>query len=221
MSNIKSNKLKNNEKIFDLEFENHIVEVHYKKIKYARIRINKDGTILLSAPFFYSIKNIFEMLQKYKIWLDVTVQKQQNLKLQNNQVQILGKIYTLTLDPLVTNLKIRDDEILTCSMDKFEDYKLKLAKSEFQEIIDKFLPLIKRDVKRIVVRKMSTRWGSCNYKKGYINLNLHLIEKNHKFVEYVILHELAHLVFPHHQNSFYEFIEKIMPDYKERQKDKI
>ena len=53
-------------------------------------------------------------------------------------------------------------------------------------------------------------------KKGYINLNLELITKEPRFIEYVVLHELAHLVFSHHKKSFYQLIENFMPDYKER-----
>ncbi|MBQ7270076.1 MAG: M48 family metallopeptidase, partial [Campylobacter sp.] len=59
-------------------------------------------------------------------------------------------------------------------------------------------------------------WGSCNHKKGYINLSLNLVKKDLKFIEYVVLHELTHLIYPHHRNEFYAFIAKIMPDFKER-----
>ena len=65
---------------------------------------------------------------------------------------------------------------------------------------------------------MTTRWGSCNSRKGYINLSLNLIEKAPDLVEYVVLHELAHLIYPHHQKSFYDFIAKLMPDFKAREK---
>jgi predicted metal-dependent hydrolase len=68
---------------------------------------------------------------------------------------------------------------------------------------------------------MHSRWGSCNSKKGYINLNLYLIRKDIRFIEYVILHELAHLIHPNHSKDFYRFIENIMPDFKERIKNGI
>ena len=63
---------------------------------------------------------------------------------------------------------------------------------------------------------MRTRWGSCNKAKGYINLNLDLITKKKEFIEYVVLHELAHLVYANHSKDFYALISKHMPDYKAR-----
>lgn len=66
---------------------------------------------------------------------------------------------------------------------------------------------------------MQTRWGSCNYHKAYINLNLRLLQKSLKAIEYVILHELAHLKFPNHGKEFYAFIEYFMGDFRQREKE--
>lgn len=71
---------------------------------------------------------------------------------------------------------------------------------------------------RVSVKTMTTRWGSCNSKKGYINLSTRLIHKPLVAIEYVILHELTHLKFPHHQASFYAHIERLMPDFKARER---
>ena len=73
-------------------------------------------------------------------------------------------------------------------------------------------------ISRVSVKMMKTRWGSCNSKKGYINLSIRLIHKPFSAIEYVILHELTHLKFPHHQASFYAHIAGLMPDYKERER---
>ncbi|EGK7562189.1 M48 family metallopeptidase, partial [Campylobacter coli] len=66
---------------------------------------------------------------------------------------------------------------------------------------------------------MKTRWGSCNHKKGYINLNLRLLEKNLRAIEYVILHELSHIKFPNHSKEFYDFIHSFMSDFRQREKE--
>ena len=73
-------------------------------------------------------------------------------------------------------------------------------------------------ISRVSVKMMKTRWGSCNSKKGYINLSTRLIHKPFGAIEYVILHELTHLKFPHHQPSFYAHIAGLMPDYKARER---
>ena len=111
-----------------------------------------------------------------------------------------------------------DGEIYAPGLAALENCKKAFAKRIYGHLIAKFAPTVNRKINRVVVRKMTTRWGSCNSRKGYINLSLNLIEKAPDLVEYVVLHELAHLIYPHHQKSFYDFIAKLMPDFKAREK---
>jgi len=63
---------------------------------------------------------------------------------------------------------------------------------------------------------MKTRWGSCNSKKSKINMNRHLIAAKKTEVEYVMLHELVHLIHPNHSKDFYNLLGILMPDYLKR-----
>ncbi len=110
-----------------------------------------------------------------------------------------------------------DGKIYAPSLAALENYKKAFARRVYEHFIAKFAPAVNRKINRVVVRKMTTRWGSCNSRKGYINLSLNLIEKAPELVEYVVLHELAHLIYPHHQKSFYNFIAELMPDFKTRE----
>ena len=111
-----------------------------------------------------------------------------------------------------------DGEIYAARLAALENYKKAFARRICGHFIAKFAPAVNRKINRVVVRKMTTRWGSCNSRKGYINLSLNLIEKAPDLVEYVVLHELAHLIYPHHQKSFYDFIAKLMHNFKAREK---
>lgn len=111
-----------------------------------------------------------------------------------------------------------DGEIYAASLAALENYKKTFARRIYGHFITKFAPAVNRKINRVVVRKMTTRWGSCNSRKGYINLSLNLIEKAPELVEYVVLHELTHLIYPHHQKSFYDFIAALMPDFRSREK---
>lgn len=111
-----------------------------------------------------------------------------------------------------------DGKIYAASLAALENYKKAFARRIYGHFIAKFAPAVNRKINRVVVRKMTTRWGSCNSRKGYINLSLNLIEKAPELVEYVVLHELAHLIYPHHQKSFYGFIAALMPDFRSREK---
>ena len=68
------------------------------------------------------------------------------------------------------------------------------------------------------VRDMHTRWGSCSLKTRRITLNLKLFHKADPCVEYVIVHELCHLIHPDHGKEFYALLEKELPDWKSRRK---
>ena len=71
----------------------------------------------------------------------------------------------------------------------------------------------------LVFRKMRSRWGSCMPSQERICLNKLLGCVDICGIEYVVLHELAHLVHPNHSKDFYKLIEKYMPDYRRRKKE--
>ena len=99
---------------------------------------------------------------------------------------------------------------------EFAAFKKAFALELYLRYIEKFSPRIGRKIARVRVRKMQTRWGSCNHTKGYLNFSLSLIERDPRFVEYVVLHELAHLVHANHGADFYALIAQIMPDFRAR-----
>jgi hypothetical protein len=90
------------------------------------------------------------------------------------------------------------------------------AKMKFAEIAE---PLIKRfevygvRPSGLFIQDMATRWGSCT-PKGKIILNPELIQASKGCIEYVIVHELCHLVHHDHTRKFFELQEKEMPDWK-------
>jgi hypothetical protein len=86
----------------------------------------------------------------------------------------------------------------------------------FKKAIEKYKLIVKEEIETVRVREMKTRWGSCNPAKGYINLNLKLIEKPTECIEYVVFHELAHLVHADHSAKFYNYLNLFMSDWKRR-----
>ena len=102
------------------------------------------------------------------------------------------------------------------SESEFAAFKKAFALELYLRYIEKFSPRIGRKIARVRVRKMQTRWGSCNHAKGYLNFSLSLIERDPRFVEYVVLHELAHLIHANHGADFYALIAQIMPDFRAR-----
>jgi len=66
------------------------------------------------------------------------------------------------------------------------------------------------------LRKMKTQWGNCHYRQGYITLNTALAACPQELQDYVCLHELVHFLHPDHGRSFYETMDRLMPDWKLR-----
>jgi predicted metal-dependent hydrolase len=73
-------------------------------------------------------------------------------------------------------------------------------------------------VQRIYYRKMKSHWGSCNYTRKTIRLNTELAKKAPQCLEYVILHELVHILEPSHNLNFYRLMDKHLPSWKDIRK---
>ena len=90
-----------------------------------------------------------------------------------------------------------------------------------QKISEIALPMMKRFEKKheipsiIYFREMPTRWGSCTVKNKLI-FNPRLIHLPKRCIEYVIMHELCHLIYKHHNRDFFDFLTLKMPDWKKR-----
>jgi hypothetical protein len=66
---------------------------------------------------------------------------------------------------------------------------------------------------------MKTKWGSCNHRAGHIRLNTELAKKPQDLLEYVVVHEMVHLLEPTHSERFVEIIEKHYPTWREAREE--
>lgn len=197
------------------EFE---IKESKKAVKYLRLKVGQSGEISLSIPLGTKENHILEFLEKNLEWLRKTSAKikAKNSAKNENQVEFLGSNYELIIDKKASGVSIELFSIKAASKADFRRFCDQKAKELLNASIARFAPLIARPINHISFKRMRTRWGSCNKAKGYINLNLDLITKKKEFIEYVVLHELAHLVHANHSKDFYALISKHMPDYKAR-----
>ena len=197
------------------EFE---IKESKKAVKYLRLKVGQSGEISLSIPLRTKENHILEFLEKNLEWLRKTSAKikAKNSAKNENQVEFLGGSYELIIDKKASGVSIELFSIKAASKADFRRFCDEKAKELLNASIARFAPLIARPINHISFKHMRTRWGSCNKVKGYINLNLDLITKKKEFIEYVVLHELAHLVHANHSKDFYALISKHMPDYKAR-----
>ena len=92
-------------------------------------------------------------------------------------------------------------------------------KDRMRAYVDHILPMYEAKIGvragRVVLRRMKSRWGSCQPQTGRICLNLELMTKPEPCLHYVLVHELVHLLEPNHNQRFYAWMDWFMSDWKE------
>lgn len=82
-------------------------------------------------------------------------------------------------------------------------------------LLSKWEPRLGVRVNAYFLQRMKTKWGSCNHRAGHIRLNTELVKKPKDLVEYVVVHELIHLIEPKHNDRFFALLEKHWPYWRE------
>lgn len=119
------------------------------------------------------------------------------------QVAYLGKLYNLHLDDDVDNTK----ELLV------KWYKQE-AKKVLPPKVSHYAAQYNLVYRKLKITSARTRWGSCN-SLGNLSLSWRLVMLPPEIIDYVIIHELAHLVHLDHSRNFWQKVQSIMPDYKD------
>lgn len=95
-----------------------------------------------------------------------------------------------------------------------ESWQREQLKKALNTLIDKWQPIMGVKVHQVFIQKMKTRWGSCNTGSASLRLNSELAKKPKSCLEYVLVHEMAHLIEPTHNNHFIALMDKYMPDWR-------
>ena len=91
-------------------------------------------------------------------------------------------------------------------------------KKVIPELLDKWQPIVGKKAKSWGVKKMKTKWGSCNIEQRRVWLNLELAKKPPECLEYILVHELIHLCERRHNDRFKVLLDKFMPNWQTRKK---
>lgn len=94
----------------------------------------------------------------------------------------------------------------------------KTSRQQIMEMVADYESRMGVRASRVTLREMKRKWGSCS-SKGSITLNTHLMWLEPAIVEYVVCHELAHLIELNHSDRFWALVERYMPDYEQRLAD--
>ncbi|MDR3062031.1 MAG: M48 family metallopeptidase [Dysgonamonadaceae bacterium] len=211
--------------------------VRYADRKTLGITVHPDGVVIIKAPIGTPKEVIKEKVSKRASWIlkqQVFFRSFGNRMPERRYISgeshlYLGKQYLLRVTegkPNSVSFKGRCFEIGCMPKSKagalMQEWYKERAKVKFAEIAEPFIQRFKKygvEPSSIYIQSMSNRWGSCT-PKGKIILNIELIKAPKPCIEYVITHELCHLLHRDHTKAFYELLAKEMPDW-ERWKNKL
>jgi predicted metal-dependent hydrolase len=206
-------------------------KLKFSERKTLGITVNPDLGVLVKAPLNTPLQIIKVKLKKRAPWI---IQQQSYFlsfqpktpprKFVNGESHLyLGRNYQLriTQSPLETiKLKGKYIEVATTKKEKvkhlMDAWYINNAKVKFHLIAQPLIETFKKykiEPSSIVLREMPTRWGSCT-PKGKIILNPKLIKAPKGCIEYVIIHELCHLIHHNHTQKFIDLQTKEMPDWE-------
>lgn len=216
------------------------VKVIRKEMKNIHLKVYHTLEVILSVPTNVPDEWIDKFLQDHIKWIDQQITKYKKASGYNNlsriqsgsSVQFLGKDARIIIEPSLSSrveldekririfMKNVDDEVMAQNL--LEQWWRKTAYDVYQSEAEKLYQKVfkKYGLKQpeILVRKMKTLWGSCTPARNKITLNEYLLKADIRCIQYVILHELTHLLYPNHNRDFYDFLTIHMPDWQERKK---
>ena len=227
--------------IIKISIENQIIPiiVERKNIKTIRLKVYPDFVVKISSPYSVTDEFLMVFTLKHQKWIGKKLESFSKTKgyaattiIKNGMsIKMLGEDLIFSVSSSKTDLIYREGKILhICSNDIENQEKLmkqfdKWWRNEslriLEQYVDKLYPIIKKyniAYPSIYVRKMKTLWGSCSVNKNKVTFNQFLTKAKPACIEYVVLHELVHFLYPNHSKQFYDFLSIYMPDWKERKK---
>ncbi len=209
------------------------IEIVRKDVKHINIKVKPNCDVVLTAPIDTKETDISYVLKKRAEWIDkkIAFYKEHQVQVPKEYVSgenfcYLGRNYRLkVIECSVEGVKlqrgylqvfVKDTANIVKKKRLLKEWYLVKAEQHFQKAIEKYQSIVKKEIAHIRIREMKTRWGSCNPAKGYINLNSELIKKPTECIEYVVFHELVHLVHADHSSQFYNYLSLHMHDWKKR-----
>lgn len=177
------------ERTYQIVIDGVTITVTKKHMKNMYLRIKKeDGTVLISAPHQVSDARIYRFAEERIDWIKAYQQKYVRAAKHRTEMKTLSK--------------------------KEMEHRKAVLKREVEILVAKWEPVMKVKVSGITIRQMKTRWGSCNVKTHHININLALLDKPKECLEYVVVHEMTHILEPSHNQVFWDYMTEFYPNWK-------
>lgn len=213
-------------------------DIIFKKIKNLNLRVHPPcGRVSISAPLRMDLETIRIFIASKLGWIHKQQLKIKNQKSESPKEYITSEIhYYLGQKHLLRVVEHNTTPTVILKNNTIELYVRKGAsikqkasilqgwhKQQLQELIPRYIPILEEimDVKvaEIRFRTMKTRWGTCCINAKRIWLNTELAKKPIECIEYVLIHEMVHLLERNHNHKFKAYMDKFLPNWRHLKKE--
>lgn len=205
----------------EIDSKKYEVIVIYKNNKNMYLRVKDDLNIYITAPKYMSKNDIEKFINDNILSITKMIKsKESAINSNKDKFLFLGKKYDICYIN-DKSIYFGDNRVFIGKGINIDNYLkkecFKVFNDEFIKCLDSFKEI--NYIPKLRIRKMSTKWGVCNVTKKVITLNSELIKIDIKYLNYVIYHELSHLVYPNHSKDFWFLVEHYVPNYKNYKKE--
>lgn len=210
-----------------------VVMIKYRKnMKNIYLKVEKNSDVVVSAPPRtpnYIIKKLIqENIDEIKLRRNNILTNGYTVKqyVTGEKYIIFGKEFVLEVILGNKNvIKLSDDKIILVIKDKDQDrgqivmsYLRKVLYNKALEFINRYEKIMGVHAEQLRIKKMKTRWGTCNIEAKRIWINYELIKYPIECLEHIVVHELTHLLETNHTPRFYALLGKYYPNFRENDK---
>ena len=197
------------------------VNIIKKNNKNLYIRVDKDCNINVSCNYLTTQRFIKKVLDENYKALQKMIAEVKNKAEKSHKFFYLGNSYDIIFGEDIKNTYVSENKIFSRNakeLDKwYKNEMVRIFDERYVYIFNRFKENVKSPI--IKIRTMKTRWGVYNKKNHSITLNSKLIEFDIEKIDYVIIHELCHIIYFDHSKSFWQLVEKYFPEYKRVRKE--
>ena len=209
-----------------INMKNEVITYSVNKSKNRGLYISvQNGEVSVCAPWYATREKIQEAVLAKRNWIMKKLEEyEEKNEISLRPIQILGVTYNLKVTyknvsviecDLEENIvKISNDSMTDILIDKLYS---KIAERELESIMEKTRLMVGFAPEDYEIVEMSGVLAKCTEDKKIL-INPRIIKYKREVIEYIVLHEYAHLKYKNHTKSFYNFIEKYMPDYERYEK---
>lgn len=187
--------------------------------------VSEDGKLIVKTPYFYSKKIIEKFIKDKEKWISNQISKISNQRknsikiIKGEKLPYLGVLYPLVIEERYSEKVLFQNAFYIGDLNRISIKKafIKFYKMKARDLLEIKLMTWSNNIninyKKFRLSSAKTRWGSCS-SNGTISLNFKLIMMSPEIIDYVIVHELCHIVHPNHSKSFWELVQSYIPDYR-------